>query len=103
MSIVTVIDRVPFTASVSPEQAAAYVRCVLPTWREVRGEVWWLFSEPGDAATGQIALPAATHWRDYSRSVRWACEELVALGIVSRPSEALRAMAAEEPAGAIAR
>lgn len=92
---VTVTDRLPFTISVSPEQAAAYCRKrpSLAGWTESRGSVWWLFSHPDGLE--QIAIPVLTDARDYSRCMRWAIDELVRMGCADQPSTILRAMAEE--------
>lgn len=93
---VTVIDKVPHTAEVSPAQAAAYCRAhpKLAGWEEAHGEAWWTFSRP--SGVEQIAIPARADFRDYARCMRDTIEDLVALGCASQPSEVLRAMAAIE-------
>ncbi len=54
---VTVIDRVAYSAAVSPEQAVAYVRRVLVGWREVDRAPWRIFNAPDSDA--QVLVPSA--------------------------------------------
>lgn len=94
---VTVTDRIPYSAVVSPEQAVAYCRRILLP-RRYREEPW---RGPG----GRIVFWAPPHYRDGgiivggdadeagARYIAEACDALSRLGIASRPSDVLRAMA----------
>ena len=96
-TLVTVTDHVPYSATVSPEAALAYVRRVLHGWRERRvpgAGIDALVFEPRDGSAGSVLVPLDAGG-DWSRRMRETCEELAALGIVARPSDALRAMAGE--------
>lgn len=87
---VTVHDRVSFTASVSPEQAAAYVRAKLPGWSEWSNRTEILFDGP---AMAQVAVPR-TPLADYARRMVELVDALVAIGCAQQPSQVLAAMAA---------
>lgn len=71
---VTVVDQIPYSASVSPEQAAAYCRRKLPGWQEVqhdRGpdrEPWIImFTAPDGPPLRQVMVPNDATFGDYSR------------------------------------
>lgn len=100
---VTVHDRASFTASVSPEQAAAYVRAKFPhwrqdtvTWRGHDAEITWItFSTPHPNEGDGISIPARVDFRDYARRMVELVDALVALGCCAQqPSQVLAAMAA---------
>lgn len=106
--LVTVIDRVPFKAAVTCAQAAAYVRKLVPGWKEheegFKGEpvCWRVFREP--AATAQaahrpprrIGVPIQDDWADTHVRMAELCEKLVEYGYGAKPSDVLAAIAAEE-------
>lgn len=91
---VTVYDRVSFTANVSPEQAAAYVRAKLPGWEEHPRVINYimLFDSPKDDV--RVAVPTRADFADYARRMVELVDALVALGCAQQPSQALAAMAA---------
>lgn len=101
MSTVTVVDHVQHSAAVSPEQAVAFVRALIPTWTERRALengsdriLWTLFDEPGGTLR-QIMIPGQSTYRDYSRRMSEAIDAIVALRHgVDKPSDVLFAMAA---------
>lgn len=91
---VTVVDHVSCSAEVSPEQAAAYVRSKLPSWRESvvsgAGVSSHCYTSP-DGHTS-FMFPASASAGYYARRMGEVCDTLVALGVAPRPSEVLRAM-----------
>lgn len=95
---VTVHDRVRFTASVSPEQAAAYVRAKLPGWHERSYPEWWSFEPQRADGPDTVFVPARADLLDYARRMVELCSRLVALGCAQQPSQVLAAMAATRTA-----
>lgn len=98
---VTVVDRVSFTCSVFPEQAAAYCRRhpKLAGWTEDRTSCsLWIRVSPPDDGTDDLRIPTHADWADYSRRMAELCDALVALGCAERPSEILLGMGAEQTA-----
>lgn len=100
---ITVYDRIPFTASVTPVQAAAWVRARLPEWRESTngptgplhsGVLWTQFESTEHES---VLVPMVSEFRDYPRRMVELCDALVALGLASKPSEVLRGMAEIKP------
>lgn len=100
--LVTVIDHIPFSASVSPEQAAAYCRRHprLAGWTErpaTYSQHWFIFdnSKGTNCADSIIMVPVDSLSDDYSRRMAELCSALVALGCAERPSEILKGMGEE--------
>lgn len=107
---VTVVDRISFTCSVSPEQAAAYCRRHprLAGWRERQWAAEWprgiqlhIVLQDPEPARGQckahacIMIPMHATFSDYSRRMAELCDALVRLGCAERPSEILLGMGEE--------
>lgn len=94
---ITVYDRIPHTADVAPAQALAYVRRLLPGWKESPWADCGRVFERSKRAGGYMAIvvPQREDLADYPRRVAELCDDLVRLGVVSRPSMALRGMAEE--------
>lgn len=99
---VTVVDRISFTCSVSPEQAAAYCRRHprLAGWTErppAYSRFWLIFDNPKwtTSADSLIMIPTETSDDGYSRRMAELCDALVALGCAERPSEILLGMGEE--------
>lgn len=98
---VTVTDRATYSAVVSPEQAVAYCRRVLPKWIErpaTSSVYWFVFDNPKgtNCEDSIVMVPAMSGSEGYQRRMAVLCESLVSLGFASLPSDVLRAMAQEE-------
>lgn len=92
---VTVTDRIPYSAVVSPEQAVAYCRRMLPKWTQIVLLAWTDFRDPGDESD-LVSVPMYSTHLDYGRRMGELCDALVRLGLAAQPSEVLRAMSQEE-------
>lgn len=88
--LVRVVDHMPFEAAVTPEQALAYCRRVLVGWEEQNFGASVQFYK-GDA---RLWMPGPDG-KDFAYWASAMCLEIVALGFAAKPSEVLRAMAAE--------
>lgn len=98
---VTVTDRIPYSAVVSPEQAVAYCRRALGSgweYRRLPGAGVDKYSFTGRHG-GFVAFPVSAEAEDWGRRMAELCDSLVSLGIASRPSDVLRAMSQEPPPG----
>lgn len=99
--LVRVVDHVPFEAAVTPAQALAYCRRVLVGWSESQVKVQSaLFftgftQEPETHDSGYISIPMRPREDYYKVRMADACDKMVSLGFASKPSDVLRAMAAE--------
>lgn len=108
--LVRVVDHVPFEAAVSPAQALAYCRRMLVGWEEhpwqpmsARAPLSILFSAPdvlhpfaeADDHGNAVDIPLRGDLMDYPRRISEVCSDLVRLGFAAKPSDVLRAMAAE--------
>ena len=99
--LVRVVDHVAYEAAVTPAQALAYCRRVLVGWEEVTREAppgrpfGIRFTEPAVApATRQVTVPTyGGAWQGNECAA--LCSDLVRLGFAAKPSDVLRAMAAE--------
>lgn len=95
-ALVRVVDHVPFEAAVTPAQALAYCRRVLKTsdgWAErPAGGAPWIIFETARPKFYSVVVP--DHPKDTGMIVA-LCSDLVRLGFATKPSEVLRAMAAE--------
>jgi hypothetical protein len=100
MADVTVEDRIRVTCRVTPDQALRFCRRVLPGWTERaerRGSEGVISVSFDGAASGFVRVCIREDYADYGVRMAELCNDLAAWGIVSQPSEALRAMAAESP------
>lgn len=90
---VTVTDRVTYSAVVSPAQAVAYVRRMLPMWAEISTSSWTDFRGLDDVL---VSVPMYPTHMDYGYRMVELVDVLVGLGLAAQPSEVLRAMAQED-------